>query len=119
MRTFRMGIQGIMEADKKTIPMRETVAGEAFVTLSGSKRSLQLGAIVIRSPLARVRVLLSSKTEFKFSIHTASTGPSRTSHVLSVLGTLSVLLHRVEKIPSVQSLVATSSLPNIWGAVIA
>lgn len=30
-----------------------------------------------------------------------------------------VLLHRVEKIPSVQSLVATSSRPNIWGAVIA
>ena len=31
----------------------------------------------------------------------------------------SVLLHRVEKIPSVQSLVATSSRPNICGAVIA
>ena len=30
-----------------------------------------------------------------------------------------VLLQSVEKIPSVQSLVATSSLPNIWGAVIA
>lgn len=32
---------------------------------------------------------------------------------------LSVFLQRVEKIPSVQSLVATSSRPNIWGAVIA
>ena len=32
---------------------------------------------------------------------------------------LRVLLQRVEKIPSVQSLVATSSLPNICGAVIA
>lgn len=30
-----------------------------------------------------------------------------------------VLLHRVEKIPSVQSLVATSSRPNIWGALMA
>ena len=29
------------------------------------------------------------------------------------------LLHSVEKIPSVQSLVATSRRPNIWGAVIA
>lgn len=32
---------------------------------------------------------------------------------------LSVFLHRVEKIPSVQSLVATSSVPNICEAVIA
>lgn len=32
---------------------------------------------------------------------------------------LNVRLHRVEKIPSVQSLVETSSRPNIWGAVIA
>ena len=32
---------------------------------------------------------------------------------------LSVRLHSVEKIPSVQSLVETSSLPNIWGAVMA
>lgn len=31
----------------------------------------------------------------------------------------SVFLQRVEKIPSVQSFVATSSLPNIWGAVMA
>lgn len=30
-----------------------------------------------------------------------------------------VFLHSVEKMPSVQSLVATSSRPNIWGAVIA
>jgi len=54
------------------------VAGEALSTLSGSKQSLALGAITILSPLARVSVLLSSKTEFKFSIHTASTGPSKT-----------------------------------------
>ena len=32
---------------------------------------------------------------------------------------LSVLRHRVEKIPSVQSLVATSRRPNICGAVMA
>lgn len=31
----------------------------------------------------------------------------------------SVFLHSVEKMPSVQSLVAASSFPNIWGAVIA
>lgn len=33
--------------------------------------------------------------------------------------TFNVLLHNVENIPSVQSLVATSSLPNICDAVIA
>lgn len=62
-----------------TIPIRETVAGLALSTLSGSKTNLQFGAITIRSPFANVSVLLSSRTEFKFSIHTASTGPSSTS----------------------------------------
>lgn len=60
----------------KTIPTRLTVAGDALSTLSGSKTNLQFGDITIRSPLAKVRVLLSSSTEFKFSIQTASTGPS-------------------------------------------
>lgn len=118
--------------------------------LWGSKMILQLGAMGIRSPLARVRVLLSSSTEFKFSIQIASTGPSSTNQMCSPIRdtgkfvshkklslfppfpspsldvleelpflALRVLLHRVEKIPSVQSLVATSSRPNIWGAVIA
>lgn len=32
---------------------------------------------------------------------------------------LSVFRHSVEKMPSVQSFVATSNLPNIWGAVMA
>lgn len=38
--------------------------------------------------------------------------------VNSVFLTFKHLLHNVEKIPSVQSFVATSSRPNIWGAVI-
>lgn len=65
-------------AEKKVIPILDIVAGEALSTLSGSKQSLALGAITIRSPFAKVSVLLSSKTEFKFSIQTASTGPSNT-----------------------------------------
>lgn len=50
-----------------------------------------------------------------------SSFPSPSLDVLEELPFLAlrVLLHRVEKIPSVQSLVATSSRPNIWGAVIA
>jgi len=70
-------------AEKKVIPILDMVAGEALSTLSGSKQSLALGAMTIRSPFAKVSVLLSSKTEFKFSIQTASTGPSNTSQQYS------------------------------------
>lgn len=44
---------------------------------------LQLGAITNLSPFAKVRVLLSSRTEFKFSIQILSTGPSKTNHICS------------------------------------
>lgn len=66
-----------------TIPLRDTVAGDALSMLCGSKATLQFGAMGMRSPLARVRVLLSSKTEFKFSIQMASTGPSKTIQMFS------------------------------------
>lgn len=74
-----MGPHGKTEALIKTMPIRETVAGLALSTLSGSKTNFEFGAITIRSPLANVRVLLSSNTEFRFSIQTASTGPSKTN----------------------------------------
>ena len=51
--------------------------------LDGSKMTLQVGDIGMRSPLARVKVRLSSRTEFRFSIHMASTGPSSTNHTCS------------------------------------
>lgn len=66
-----------------TMPLRDTVAGEALSMLCGSKTTLQLGAMGMRSPLASVRVLLSSRTEFRFSIQMASTGPSRTIQTFS------------------------------------
>ena len=81
--TWRMGLQSKAEALMKIIPFLDTVAGEALSMLCTSNRILQFGAIGIRSPLANVRVLLSSSTEFKFSIHTASTGPSRMIHTCS------------------------------------
>ena len=65
------------------MPFRETVAGEALSMFAGSKIILVFGFIGIRSPLANVRVLLSSNTEFKFSIQIASTGPSNTIHMCS------------------------------------
>lgn len=66
-----------------TMPLRETVAGDALSILCGSKTTLQLGDIGIRSPLASVSVLLSSNTEFRFSIQMASTGPSKTIQMCS------------------------------------
>lgn len=78
-----MGCQSRTEELMKTIPLRDTVAGDALSMLCGSNTTLQLGAIGILSPFARVRVLLSSKTELRFSIQMASTGPSRTIHMCS------------------------------------
>ena len=66
-----------------TMPFLDTVAGEALSMLCTSKMILQLGAMGIRSPLAKVKVLLSSRTEFKFSIQMASTGPSSISQTCS------------------------------------
>ena len=80
---FRMGSQSRMELDMKTMPFLDTVAGEALSMLWTSKMILQLGAMGIRSPLAKVRVLLSSNTEFNFSIQIASTGPSNRSQTCS------------------------------------
>lgn len=78
-----MGRQLSAEELMKTIPTRDTVAGEALSMLCTSNTSLQDGDIVIRSPLAKVSVLLSSSTEFRFSIQMASTGPSSTIHINS------------------------------------
>ena len=81
--TCRMGLQSRPELLMYTMPLRDTVAGEALSMLWGSKMILQFGAMGMRSPLASVSVLLSSSTEFRFSIQMASTGPSRTSQMCS------------------------------------
>lgn len=62
-----------------------TVAGDATSRSTGSKMRLICGDIWIISPLIRHSFLLSSSTVFMFSIHTASTGPSKISHFLSGL----------------------------------
>lgn len=81
--TSSIGNQFSTEELMNTMPLRETVAGDALSILCGSKTTLQLGAMGIRSPLARVSVLLSSNTELRFSIQIASTGPSRTIQICS------------------------------------
>ena len=75
--TCTIGLQSRAEELMKTIPFLDTVAGEALSMLCTSNTILQLGAMGIRSPLAKVKVLLSSRTELRFSIQIASTGPSR------------------------------------------
>ena len=56
---------------------------------------LTLGGMPRRSPLGRVRSLLSSSTEFKFSTHSGSTSPSKMIHcrLVSSPRTLSIILH--------------------------
>ena len=66
-----------------TIPLRDTVAGDALSMLWGSNMILHWGDMGIRSPLARVKVLLSSSTLLRFSIQMASTGPSNTIQMRS------------------------------------
>lgn len=78
-----IGLQSRIELDMNTIPFLDTVAGEALSMLCTSKMILHRGAIGILSPLAKVNVLLSSNTEFKFSIQIASTGPSNNNQICS------------------------------------
>ena len=97
-----------------TMPHREIVAGEAYCKSATSKSNLQWSTSRMRSPLGRVRSLLSSITEFIFSTHTASTSPSNTIHRTSSRPGGSGL-HRVrkwlERTPSVQSRVSGSISP--------
>ena len=72
--------------------------------------------IGMRSPLASVRILLSSSTVFRFSIQMASTGPSSTSHVKFFLSLVELGATAARRCPSVHSLATTSMQPNICGA---
>ena len=57
------------------------VAGVAFYTLSNSKNVLKVFGTLIRYPLSNVRILESSKAEFKFSTHMGSTTPSKITQI--------------------------------------
>ena len=101
------------------IPARETVAGEAFTNVSTSNIILTLSVMGIRSPLASVRILLSSSTVFKSSIQIASTGPSAIIHVLKLLLRLLYLAQIAAKTPVVHSPLIGSVSPYISCARIA
>jgi len=90
-----------------TIPHLETVAGEATARSCTSKRAFMvLGLSLMRSPLGRHSVQLSSSTVFMFSIQMASTGPSNITHFLSSVVSPTACRMSVEASPSVHSLVS-------------
>lgn len=100
-----------------TIPQRDTVAGEATARSCTSKSMRNSYLNLIRSELARQRVMLSSSTVFMFSIHRASTGPSNTIHSFffgsQVSSSYTVLTVRIieEASPSTHSYVNGSTSP--------
>ena len=70
--------------------------------------------MAILSPLANVRILLSSNTVFKFSIQIASTGPSQVIQVLCFKARLLYFYHIVENIPGIQSSLPANLTPYIY-----
>merc|ERR1719253_680654 len=114
-----MGSQGRSLALTKMMPARETVAGEALRRSCTSKTILQLSVIGMRSLLARVRILLSSSTVFRFSIQMASTGPSQTIHVVFLSARLLYFCQMDANTPGVHSSLTGSLTPYIWESVMA
>ena len=104
---------------KKTIPHLETVAGEAWERSSTSNIIvIQLVSLMIY-PDVRHNFLLSSRTVFMFSIQTASTGPSKTTHLRSLISAYSAhFLIKIAITPSDQLFVLGSNLPYNWSDVI-
>ena len=75
------------------------------------------------SPELRQSFLLSSSTVFMFSIQMASTGPSKTIHLLSPASARLLVVLRAwrmstEPMPSVHSCVCRSNSPYSWPIVI-
>lgn len=86
---------------------------------STSNTILQFSVIAILSPLAKVKILLSSSTVFKFSIQIASTGPSQVIQVVHLLDLLLDLSQIVENTPGIQSSEISLYTPYISLSVIA
>lgn len=79
----------------------ETVAGEAARRSDTSNIMVCVGNNFIISPDVRQSFLLSSRTVFKFSIHIASTGPSKIYQRLSQSAVAISARIKVGNIPSV------------------
>mmetsp|Transcript_15451 Transcript_15451/g.43930 ORF Transcript_15451/g.43930 Transcript_15451/m.43930 type:complete len:222 (-) Transcript_15451:444-1109(-) len=106
--------QPMSTCSKKTIPQRDTVAGDATARSSTSNIIVVTGDSLMISPLFRQSFLLSSRTVFMFSIHTASTGPSRRIHCRWLRSALAAWRTTSARIPSVHSCVFSSKSPYSW-----
>ena len=107
------GLHPRFDGEMKIIPVLDTVAGEALLRFSTSKTILQFSDIGILSAFAKVRILLSSKTVFRFSIQIASTGPSQIIQEMCLFYLLLHFFQIWEKTPGIQSLVTMFIIPYI------
>lgn len=90
-----------------------TVAGDACLNESTSKRTEVFAVNVIASPELKHNFRLSSRTVFIFSIHSESIGPSNTIHLWHLFADDSKNLRNAFEIsPSVQSMLIESYSPN-------
>lgn len=107
------GLHPRFDGEMKIIPHLDTVAGEALLRFSTSKTILQFSDIGILSALAKVRILLSSKTVLRFSIQIASTGPSQIIQEMCLFYLLLHFFQIWEKTPGIQSFVTKFIIPYI------
>ena len=111
---FAIGRHPRYTGSKYTIPHRLTVAGEATARSFTSNIIVIVEGNLIRSPLLRQSVLLSSSTVFIDSIQIASTGPSQQIHFFALSPAATALQASrtmVEIIPSVHSFVNKFTSP--------
>ena len=99
-------------SERKIIPMRLTVAGEANRRSFVSKMKLTLGPNRIRSPLGIVRRRLSSSTEFSDSTHSGSISPSQIIQLRTSGGSLTTFRALAVSTPSNHSRVSRSICPR-------
>jgi hypothetical protein len=103
---------------KYIIPHLLTVAGEAAKRSIDSKIMLIGLLIAIIYPLFRHNFLLSSSTVFMFSIHKASTGPSKINHFRFGSIEEAKFLNFTGNTPSNHSWDTESKEPYNWSIVI-
>jgi len=99
---------------RKIIPILETVAGDANFKWSVSKMKLTLFPKLILSPVGRVRRWLSSRTEFRLSIHFGSISPSQIIQLRTFESSLMTYLADIVSTPSLNSLVLWSMYPKSY-----
>ena len=93
------------------MPQRLTVAGEATERSLTSNIMCMPALSLMRSPLERQSILLSSSTVFMFSIHSASTGPSKMIQLKASLSSCTDMRTSVGTRPSVHSCVTGLTSP--------